>query len=91
MRVVEGESDKVNFQTAEQCSYVYMLYSNQIENCRTLNWLSRQRAEADTSEIFSKCMELKQKTRCTCEEMRTVLNSRIINEGGGKWTGGGQR
>ena len=23
--MIEGELDKVNFQTAEQCSYVYML------------------------------------------------------------------
>ena len=85
------ESDKVDFQTGEQCSYAYKLYTNCIESRRTPIQLSRRKAEASTSEIFSKHMEMKRETSRTCRRMRSVLYSRIIDQVGGKQTGGGQR
>ena len=86
-----GELDKVDFQTGERCSYAYKLYTNCIERRRTPIQLSRRIVEASTSEIFPKHKEMKQESRRTCGRMRTVPYSRIIDEVGGKRTGGGQR
>ena len=74
-----GDLRPSDFQTTDQCNYVYRLYRKCIESRRGPIWLNRQSAEADPSENFSNCTEMKQKTMSTCGRMQSVPYSRIVD------------